>query len=76
MSHRKSWTILIVIILLIAGVSIILFLKSSSSNAPQGYKKVKDFQYAEPSASTCLALSAECGYCSGEIINKECYIKE
>ncbi len=34
---------------------------------------VENYRYIEPGENTCLALSPECGYCAGEVIEKKCY---
>ncbi len=45
-------------------------------SVPIGYSEVKDYNYVESGKLTCMALSPECGYCPGIVIDKSCYINQ
>ena len=36
--------------------------------------KVTRYVYSETGENVCLALDPSCGYCPGEVRNKECYV--
>lgn len=81
MSSKKKTIGLACVILLIAATSLYFFVFAKSSGAPDGhrpevpagYQKVSSFRYVEPGQNTCQAVTPECGYCPGKIIDKACY---
>jgi hypothetical protein len=60
------------VIVLIA--TILVLLNQKSNNGPDGLTKVKSYHYVEDGQITCQAISAECGVCFGEVIEKSCYV--
>lgn len=52
------------------------FVNARSSNRPDGYSRIDGYVHVEPGQATCAALIPSCGYCAGEVIEKECYVKK
>lgn len=60
---------ILILILFVVGIILIVF-----SLPTRGLVKVKDYRHYEGSGPVCQAFSPECGYCPGEVINKQCYV--
>lgn len=76
-SHRRLFIATGILAVLILIPTIVVWQKSQQPPKKIGNKvKVKGFKYREPGQASCLVDQApECGYCAGEIIDKNCYVE-
>lgn len=53
--------------------------KNGGDDAPQTqgseWVLVKGYSHVEPGTVTCQAVMPECGYCPGEVREKQCFVK-
>lgn len=57
----------LIIITVVVGITILLV----GSSTPDGMRQVNSYKRN----SSCLALSPECSYCPGDVIEKKCYVR-
>ncbi len=70
----------IIVGLTLVSISLLIVYTLHESQAPpdriENKVRVKGFEYREPGQASCLVDQApECGYCAGEIIDKNCYVE-
>lgn len=54
------------------GLASSVFIFAKNDSLP--LQKVEGFNYIEPGEPQCRALSPQCGYCSGKVIGKDCWV--
>ena len=76
-SQRRLFVAMSIFAVSVSLFTIIVWQKSPHPPNKIGNKvMVKDFEYREPGQASCLVDQApECGYCAGEIIDKNCYVE-
>ena len=69
----------VVIFTVVAAAGVVYYMyrnKSLPSGVPKGYVRVIEYQYYEPDAAVCQAISPECGVCLGIVVDKNCYVEK
>lgn len=73
LSNSKIMVIIFVVLGIFAACIVLVYGNNAKTKA--GMTKVKDYNHVAEGEVTCMALTPECGYCPGEVIDKECYVK-
>ena len=72
-STKKRFILPIVAGIVVALIIVAIALLASADKAPSGMKQLHNY-IGGP--GICTALTPECGYCPGEIIDKKCYVNK
>lgn len=77
---RNRLLITIMVLLIIGGIATAIDIYTSRKKVVIMDGKVlylvEGYKYVEPGKATCQAIVPECGYCPGEIVDKNCYAEK